>query len=414
MPRRHTWTDADLALVRRLASGEARDIVDLAAKLGEALGEPVTRAQTDRILNRLGITSDDVKRSHAAGGQPDLARTVRELKARVRQLEEAALTDERVEREILGLRGTEGDTPDWLIETQKARKGPGVPTLFATDWHWGERVEPSEIGGANHYNIEIAHERARALFTNAIDLLTNHMVCPEYPGIVLDLGGDMLSGDIHEELSQTNELESIPALLDLRGVLRWGITELRKRWPVFVVGVTGNHPRLSPKPRAKRRNHTNFDWLLYKLLEGDFAEDKDVAFCIPDGPDALYQVYGHRYLLTHGDQFRGGDGMIGALGPIIRGDHKKRSRNGQIDQGYDTLVLGHWHQLIQMQRLIVGGSLKGYDEYASAGNFPFEPPRQALWITHPEHGITYSIPVIVERAKRTRPAASWVQWQAAA
>lgn len=29
------------------------------------------------------------------------------------------------------------------------------------------------------------------------------------------------------------------------------------------------------------------------------------------------------YLLTHGDQFRGGDGVIGALGPIIRGDHKK-------------------------------------------------------------------------------------------
>jgi hypothetical protein len=330
-------------------------------------------------------------------------------------MEEAALTDKRVERAILGLRDGPSPTPDWLLATQKAKKGPGVPTIFASDWHWAEKVEPAEIGGANRYSLEIAHERARAFFTNSIDLLTNHMVCPEYPGIILALGGDMLSGDIHEELTQTNEIESIPALLDLRGVLRWGIVRLRKQgWRVLVVCVTGNHPRQSQKPRAKRRNHTNFDWLLYKLLEGDFADDKGVAFQIPDGPDALYQVYGHRYLLTHGDQFRGGDGMIGALGPIIRGDHKKRSRNGQIDQGYDTLVLGHWHQLIQMQRLIVNGSLKGYDEYASSGNFPFEPPRQAMWITHPEHGITFSMPVLVEKAKQKRPATTWVQWAEAA
>ena len=32
-------------------------------------------------------------------------------------------------------------------------------------------------------------------------------------------------------------------------------------------------------------------------------------------------------------------GMIGALGPIIRGDHKKRSRNAQIDMEYDVMLL---------------------------------------------------------------------------
>ena len=42
---------------------------------------------------------------------------------------------------------------------------------------------------------------------------------------------------------------------------------------------------------------------------------------------------------ANGDQFRGGDGMVGALGPILRGDHKKRSRNGQIGLEYDTMLL---------------------------------------------------------------------------
>jgi hypothetical protein len=33
--------------------------------------------------------------------------------------------------------------------------------------------------------------------------------------------------------------------------------------------------------------------------------------------------------------------------------------------GYDTMLLGHWHQWIPMLDQIVNGSLKGYDEYAN-------------------------------------------------
>jgi hypothetical protein len=175
--------------------------------------------------------------------------------------------------------------------------------------------------------------------------------------------------------------------------------------------VTGNHGRNTRKPRAKSRNYSNFDWLLYQFLARHFADDKRIQFYIPDGSDAHWTVFGHRYCMTHGDQFRGGDGMIGALGPIIRGDHKKRSRNGQIDLGYDTLLLGHWHQLIQLQRLIVNGSLKGYDEYAAANNFSFEQPQQALWLTHSERGITFSMPVHVEERKKPVEQ-QWVKFAA--
>ena len=52
-----------------------------------------------------------------------------------------------------------------------------------------------------------ARQRAKRLVENTIDLLMNHMVNPKYPGVVINLGGDMVSGDIHEELSATNEKE---------------------------------------------------------------------------------------------------------------------------------------------------------------------------------------------------------------
>jgi len=225
---------------------------------------------------------------------------------------------------------------------------------------------------------------------------------------VLPLGGDMISGNIHDELTQTNEMQTMPTVLDLYGELVGVISFMADTFGrVFLPCVTGNHGRDTHKIYAKDRHHTSFDWLLYCFLAKHFEKDSRVTFFIPDGPDAYYRVYEHRYLLTHGDQYRGGDGMIGALGPIMRGDHKKRSRNAQIDMEFDTQVMGHWHQEIFLRKLIVNSSLKGYDEYAYANNFSFEPPSQQLWVTHPKYRITYRMPVLVDR-QRAAPKTEWV------
>lgn len=346
----------------------------------------------------------------------DAFQQLSEAKAKIRALETAmksqeqeTLSSEFVKKKIIKLVDSNLDIPNWLLRAPK-NDITGVPSLFASDWHWAENVDPKQIGGVNEYNLEIAQQRARAMIETAIDLCFNHLKTPKYPGIVFILGGDMFSGNIHTELATTNDMELMPAVLDIWAVLVWCIEQLADKFgKVFVPCVSGNHGRNTFKIQAKNRNYTNFDWLLYQFLAKRFEDDKRVQFLIPDGSDAYYSIYGHRYLLTHGDQFRGGDGVIGALGPIIRGDHKKRSRNAQIDQEYDTMLLGHWHQLIQLQRLIVNGSLKGYDEYAYANNFGYEPPRQALWITHPNHGITFSCAVNVERKKELKKT-EWVGW----
>lgn len=362
----------------------------------------------DRLTQaaRRGLTpgvSDQQLESAAVQG---LRNKVSTLEKELRFAARETLDTEYVKTKIIGLSKNlaVSEPPDWALRPESsAFFGPGVPTLFCSDLHWGEVVDPKQIGGVNRYNVAIANERLRAMVEVAIDLLHNHLKLPQYPGIVFALGGDMVTGDIHEELSATNEAEIMPVVLDLWGALVWCIERLADKFGrVFVPCVTGNHGRNTHKIRAKGRAYTNFDWLLYQFLAKRFEADDRVTFLIPDGSDAYYSVLGHRYLLTHGDQFRGGDGMIGALGPIIRGDHRKRSRNAQIDMEYDTMLCGHWHQLIQIERLIVNGSLKGYDEYAYSNNFPFEPPRQALWITHPEHGITFRAPVDVDRKTRRR------------
>lgn len=338
-----------------------------------------------------------------------------ELEAQLKTVRAATLTDEWVKRKIIGLEKdlASATSPKWAIDLKRGHGLPGVPTVFFSDWHWGEIVYPAQINGVNEFNLEIAHRRAHDLVQKTIYLLRKHIVNPEYPGIVLALGGDMMSGDIHDELSESNEIPLMPCLLDLYGVLIWAINTLADEFGhVFVPCVTGNHGRNTKKFRAKDRNFTNFDWLLYQFLARAFADDKRVTFHVPDGPDALYNVAGHKYLLTHGDSMRGGDGMIGHFGPVLRGQKKKLSRNANIGLEFDTMIHGHFHTYFPTDKIIGNGSLKGLDEYAFQGNFGYEPPIQALWMTSPEHGVTMHLPIYLEKhAGRVIDAkADWVSW----
>ena len=368
-------------------------------------GLPLDANGMDRKDRQIAAQKEKRKAERESTGQAD----IRHLRAEVDRLRKVALDHAVIRDQILRITHGKPPVPAWTISAPKSSKGlPGVPTLFLSDLHWGEVVDPKQIGGVNAYSLKVARERLRLVVANTVELLRKHMVNPRYPGIVLCLGGDMLSGNIHDELAKSNEKEVMPCLLDLIGAMIWAIQTLADEFgSVFIPCVTGNHGRNTLKMQAKERHHTNFDWLLYQFLDKHFESDPRVTFLIPDGTDAYFRVYSHRYLLTHGDQFRGGDGMIGMLGPVTRGDHKKRSRNAQIGQDYDTLLIGHWHQLIQMQRMIANGSLKGYDEYAYQGNFPFEAPRQACWITHPERGITFQMPIQAAPAMK-REAAEWV------
>lgn len=349
------------------------------------------------------------RRAEKALEAPGHVERLRILELEYKRLKALTVSHAAVRDEILRVSHAKPPVPKWMVSNGgKSTKTPGVPTLLGSDWHWAEVIEAGQIGGVNAYSLTIAHRRARALIGNTIDILRNHMVNPNYPGIVFALGGDMVSGDIHEELSRTNETPIMPSVLDLMGVLIWCIETLADEFgAVFIPCVTGNHSRITMKPFAKGRNHLSFDWLLYQLLDRHFAKDSRITFLIPDGPDAQYKVYGHRYLLTHGDQFRGGDGLIGCLGPILRGNHKKQSRNAAVNQSFDTMLLGHWHQYLPIGRVIVNGSLCGYNEYANRENFGFEEPRQALWMTHPSRGITCHWPVMVE-AKKVDANEVWV------
>ena len=382
-----------------------------ATEAARFLGIPIgTMKSRLAEAKRRGFTAEQQK-DLADDTVKHLQLKVKSLESQLRESEKERLTHGVIRNEILKLADTVVDveTPSWLIPTPKSSPDFGVPTLLVSDLHAGEVVDSKQINGVNSYDLKIFHARMAHLADRSIRLLKILNPQMDYPGIVIPLGGDNISGNIHDELTATNEFNSMPVVLDLFETLGSFLTTMANTFGrVFVPCVTGNHGRDTRKIWNKDRHHTSFDWLLYNFLAKHFAADQRITFQIPDAPDAYYKIYNYRYCLTHGDQFRSfGDSMIGSLGPIIRGDVKKRSRNMQIDLSYDTMIMGHWHQYIHMNRLIVNGSVKGYDEYAYSNNFPFEVPQQALWITHPKYGITYRAPVYVERLREPSKT-NWV------
>jgi hypothetical protein len=127
-------------------------------------------------------------------------------------------------------------------------------------------------------------------------------------------------------------------------------------------------------------------------------------------------VYGTRFLLTHGDALgvKGGDGIIGSIGPIMRGSIKVRDQEIQLGEQIDMILMGHWHQMLWLPRVIVNNCLKGFDEFARlAVRAPFSRPSQALFFVHPQHGITARWEVFLEGQRRAEKA-EWVAWPAMA
>lgn len=354
--------------------------------------DAVERAQTDVDVNKLRRQVDTLRR------EKDRAKAEA---AAEHAAHEHAATELRLMLKLDD--GARFEPPAWTKRTPKRGVHHGTPWLLLSDLHLDEVVNPPEIGGVNAYNRRIAEYRLAETFHRAIRVCRDHWSGVVYDGIVCPLAGDLYGGEIHEELTQTNEDTILGSVLHWADHLAGGIEMLADEFgKVHVPVVVGNHGRRTRKPRHKHRARDNFDWFTGQLLARQFAKDRRVTFDVSDSADAFVQSYGQTVCVTHGDQVSGGGGIGGIYPPIMRMDARKRIRQAAMHRPYDLLVFGHWHQLVFGPNWVLNGSLKGYDEYAFDNNFGFEPPQQALWLMTPEHGKTWTAPILPGDRKKEK------------
>lgn len=338
---------------------------------------------------------------------------VASLKRALRDAHREALDADAIRDIIGGITAPPASPPDWLV-TPQIRDGIAceVPVTIWVCWHAGERVSLAETNGVNHFDIAVLERRVRRLVETTIHLCRHHGP-GRYPGIVVNLLGDLVSGALHPELMKTDEEEVIPSTLRVRDLLVWAFDRLIEEFGlVYAPCAAGNHGRGTLKPEFKRYVFKSFDWLIYQMLARHYAGNPAIHFDIPDSNEVLYRVYGQRYLALHGDMLgvKGGDGIIGAIGPIMRGEMKVGKQSSAIGRDYDVLLMGHWHQQLWLPRAVVANTLKGFDEYAKNSlRAPPSTPSQPLWFVHPKWGKTAHRDVFLEDPGLPGDAA-WVSW----
>jgi len=331
------------------------------------------------------------------------------LRRKLAGAEAESLEAEDIRTEIYGLAREPSAPPKWLAPKGTINNTLGVPMTIWSDWHYGEVVKKRETDGLNEFSPEIAERRIQHLVKTFIKLVRKQV--PKPFGIVINLGGDMITGDIHPELADTSPMRPLECISNLRGLLITALTQVADAFPgvkIYVPCVVGNHGRTSIKPRMKSRVTTSYEWNLYCQLEQYFKDIKDdrFTFTVSTGTDVRYCVLGHWYLLTHGDSMgvKGGDGHIGPLGPIIRGFMKIIKSYAKVGQKVDTVLCGHWHQLHWLHWGIVNNCLKGYDEFAKlALRADYTPASQAMWISYLGYGIAHQTQVYCDPIKLSKP-----------
>lgn len=303
------------------------------------------------------------------------------------------------------------EPPKWLAPAPSG-KHKGTALLLMADNHFDEVVRPEEIFGLNAYNRQIAELRLRRTFEGAVLLPREYLgTSLKMDGIVVAHAGDLITGEIHDELTETNEAKPTETVEYFVDPMIAGLDLLLAEYgKVHVVAVSGNHDRLHRKYRAKGQSRTSWAWLFWKIVARHYKTNPRMTLTVPEGADTIFPVYDTRFLLHHGEQFRGGGGIAGPLTPLAIGHYRKSRKHadavrytGNTDLRFDMILQGHIHHRNQIPGIITGGAAKGYDEYASGGNFPFEPASQELLIVTPQHGVTFTAPIFVQ----DRDAEGW-------
>lgn len=285
-----------------------------------------------------------------------------------------------------------------------------TPVLFTSDFQIGEVVRREDTPADNEYNVEIFKMRYFRLIEKTIELIEEHHGGADH--IVYLRGGDTISGGIHDELAETDEVPPPEQARIAIEVETAGIRRLLKKFRrVSVYSVNGNHDRTTKKPRAKRYSSESYEVLIQYGIEAQFTNpetgklDPRIRFENDPSGDCLFKLRGHNFLLTHGDRIgtSGGAGFLGPAGPIVRG--AKKVRNQYAGQGIhiDTVLGGHFHTPMHGLGYLFNGTLVGYSEYAhSRIRADIESPCQTLFFVHDSYGITAVRRIYVNGHKQDR------------
>ena len=381
-----------------------------AVKASVSLGEAARKLGSDtasllRWFNRRGIDANSLVRAVPA---PRPVETVaRDQRAR-EQARATAAEHKAVSNRLLELEDAlafmhEAPAVAPRIATPRSRPKSGkriaTPGFLVSDLHFGETVTLAETLGCNEYDLKIAASSMSKCWDNMLWLRADMARTQSCDDTLLVLNGDIVSGDIHDELRETND-GGLRAQCDAAfNALLPGIEAFADATPgvLHVVCIGGNHGRLTYKQHVKNGAEHSAEHLgVYDPLRRVIGDRKGkISWHIPQAERYLFDVHGRRVSIQHGTMIRSQGGIGGTLVPMTRWTTRAKDA--------DLYLFGHFHEADAYGNTIKNGSLIGPSAYTKWLGVEDRPPEQVAFVLDAIAGVRRFERVSVRRlAERAR------------
>jgi hypothetical protein len=280
-----------------------------------------------------------------------------------------------------------------VIKACRPKVSESVAVVAASCWHVEENVDPKVVNGINSFNLEIADARITKLFQHALRLVEIERNGTDVDTLVFALLGDLMTGYIHEELLEGNDLSPTETILWLQKRIIGGLKFLREKGgfkKIIVPCCIGNHGRTTAKKRVATAYKNSFEWLMYHILADAFdnSEGTPVEFAVGNSYFNYLQVYEKTLRFHHGDNLSYQGGVGGISIPVNKAIAAwDKTRHADLD------IFGHWHQTLADRKWVSTGSLIGYNAYALSIKAVSEPPQQSFFLFEKNRGRTVTTPI---------------------
>ncbi len=299
-----------------------------------------------------------------------------------------------------------------------ARARPVKPSAKATresviqpisDLHAYELVSRARTRGFNEYTAEIMGARMRRLVETHLSIKDRMERGGgwAFERLVVACNGDLVSGTIHELERHADAPNIVQAVYGAGMLLAYVIRDLAAAYPeVEVFCTSGNHGRLPDARRMQQKDPTrNWDTLVCLFAREHLRRLGHVRWYIPDSYSVAYDVYGWRFLQTHGHDVKSWNAIPWyGLNRLVGNVNALEAARGTPIHYY---LFSHFHSQSALEHAagesFINGSVIGPNEFVINALGKADRPTQLMLCVHPEHGVTSRWPIRLDGAPDGEP-----------
>tara|TARA_R110002051_G_scaffold325117_1_gene425847 strand:+ start:4057 stop:5391 length:1335 start_codon:yes stop_codon:yes gene_type:complete len=273
-------------------------------------------------------------------------------------------------------------------------RGEHEQTVIAplTDTHVGEAVFKEQMMGLNTYDFDVFNQRLYGWANQVLNLVNYRRNIAPVNDLIVPMLGDMISGDIHEELARSNIANCMEQMIRGANLIAQALMFLAPHFETIKVPcVVGNHGRMTRKPPMKDK-YLDWDYMLYQWVATFCKNQDNLVFEIPKSYLHIFSVYDHNILIMHGDSVSGAGSNASITGAIskLRGVLQYKENMDEEEIRFDSAMIGHFHRIDEIDigtgELHICGTMKGPDEFALQRLHAATKPKHLVTYWHPKYG----------------------------